>query len=189
MVASPESIVHGIVLVDGERYAIAIRSEFLFIDALAWFEHQRKKHLELAKRGTEEGDEEFATEMREVADQVAELVRAGRPLNQPGIWPQIRNRSLVQPWRVEDDHASVRSYLKSLIEFGVASDAENPIFLVRCDDGGELLATERLRAQVRFAGPFAAKLVDCEEILRRLSDLSRGCLEGGRGREGEATTD
>ncbi len=170
MVAPPEPIVHGAVVVDGQRFDVAIRSEFLFVDALAWFEHQRKKHSELAERGVEEGDEEFAAEMREVADQVAELLCAGRPLEQPGIWPAIRNRSFVLPWRVEDDPAAIRSYLRSLVEFGVASAAENPTFLIRCGgDDKEFLATERLRAQLRFAHPLAAKLVDAEEIRMRLA--------------------
>ena len=172
MVASVASTVHGIIVADGRRFSVELKPELLIVDAKAWFVRQIERHVALGRAAERDGDKDFANEMREVADQVAALIEAGRPLRQTGMWPQIHNRSLMQPWAVDDDADSRRAFALRLVEFGTTSDSGDPCFLLRCHEGiGELVATERLRAQALFSSPFATKIVQASDLRRRLEEL------------------
>lgn len=171
MSADLDSIVHGVVILDGERYHLAIRSEMLIVDAVAWFEYEREKHARMATEAKADGDDGFACDMKEVAEEIAALLAAGRPLDQPGLWPQVRNRSVLMPWRVEDNPAAIRAYARTLLEFGSVSDRDELDFVLRVDEGGgEIHATSRLRNQARFASPLRAHVVDRETLSRWTSD-------------------
>lgn len=172
MFKTPEDLVHGVVAVDGQRFKIDLKPEMLYIDAAAWFARERERHLALAEDAMRDGDEDFATEMREVADQIATLIARESCVRLPGMWPQIYNRSLIQPWTVADTPQAMRSYVRNVIEFGAASESDQSDFLMICDNGRhEFLVVDRLRAQAKFARPFTVEIVAPEEIQRRLTEL------------------
>lgn len=167
MYATPDNLARGVVVVDRRRSAISLRSELLYVDGLSWFRHQGARQFDLAEAARRDGDEGLAAEREATAERILAYAERTYRVRHPDMGVGVCNRSELSPWSVDDTPQAMRSYARSLVEFGRPSSADDADFLL-CDEG-ELLLVERLRPQLRFARPFRATIVEPAEIQRRLA--------------------
>lgn len=167
--ATPDNLARGVVVVDGHSSSIALRSELLYVDGLAWFRYQSDRQLDLAEGARRDGDARLAAEMEATSRQITAFSEGRSQLRSPTLGYGVCNRSELKPWSVDDTPEAMRSYARCLIDFGRTLTEGGTDFLLF--EAGELLLTERLRPQSRFARPFRATIVGSEEIERRLEEI------------------
>lgn len=167
----------GCVVIDGGLTRISVDRDLLYPDAPSWLAEQSRRFHAEGDAAAAAGDENFALEMRDLAQEVETLLSNRTAGNLASLWPLMSKRPRLRSWAVTDTD-DARAYSQELIDVSVTTDGPEPNqFLLIADDiGARLFATEKLKTLAKYSGAFAAKILEPAD----LEQLSNAVLQGRR---------
>lgn len=174
-----ESVVCGRFLFEAESYDLRVQRDLLYIDAPTWLTSIRQRHLDEAERAFQDGDDEFAAEMRSIACQIESLLRDRFAVQVNTLWPQIVNRCRLRSWAIESNN-DARSFAREIADCSINSEADSKVdFVVDLRRGHpKLYVSHALRTVAKYAGAFEANVLDNDEMEAL---VARTNLGGGHG--------
>lgn len=155
----------GSILLDGKIRRIQVEKPLLTPDAPTWLEHTRKRLIQEAESAVADGDDVFAREMRQSADEISELLASRSTARLEGVWPAVEKRARLRSWSIKTI-SDARSYAQELVDYSETSEsaAEDEFLFVVSEAMAKLYVSKGLFALARHSGIVQVQVVEVPEL-------------------------